>query len=613
MAELNAAEATVVVAGTQVLFKRLELIQKFNAHHTCEIVVDYDAFSKEKWMSDPTKYIKFIGEDINITFKMKQTGETNLFSGIVTNAEFVGRHGSENSIVITGASKTIKLDGKPAMDSFMDLPLKNIVDEAVSNSGNGGEVTVNPKFSSKLDFICQYNESCFVFLNRLSWQFGEWFFSDGQKCYFGMKTGETATLEYDKEMTYFDLRANLVPQKFNRRHYLKHDDNIIDKDDPSDVPGVRGYLQVSKQQAEKIFTSEVTTPLMPDVNSKKDLDDLVKAEKSRAVGEMLIMRGKTQTCKVKIGGSVTILMPPKMEILTSVDTFLVTEITHYIDEEGHYSNSFTGIIDGIENIPMAEPKIPIAMPQIATVKDNADPKKWGRVKVQTDWQKPKNKTSNWIRVQTPDAGKSDKVGQNRGFVHIPEKDDIVMLGFEYGSPDRPFVSGSIYTTQTGKGGDDANKIKSLTTRSGITVILDDDDNKGSVTVKDPSGNVTKHDGNGNISITAPNTITLTATDINLNAGNSINLNAKPNKNGGKGFITADAEKYITATAQTEGITLTAKENVNVESANANIELTAKSDISINAEQIDIQASENVEITGGKKTVITGGKIEMNQS
>jgi len=87
----------------------------------------------------------------------------------------------------------------------------------------------------------------------------------------------------------------------------------------------------------------------------------------------------------------------------------------------------------------------------------------GLVKVQTDWQKFKNKTTNWIRCQAPDAGKSDKVGQNRGFIHIPEKDDIVMLGFEYGSPDRPFVAGSVFTSQTGKGGDTNKKIKSLTT------------------------------------------------------------------------------------------------------------------------------------------------------
>ncbi|MCL1932782.1 MAG: phage baseplate assembly protein V [Candidatus Azobacteroides sp.] len=528
MAELNAAEATVVIAGTQVLFKRLQLAQKFNAHHTCEIVVDYDAFGKEKWMENPTKYIRFIGEDINITFRMKTSSETVLFSGIVTNAEFTGRHGSENSIVITGAGKTILLDGKPAMDSFTDLPLQNIVEEAVSNSGNGGSVIAKPKFSSKLDYVCQYGLSCWEFLNYLSWNYGEPLLYDGQNCYFGMKTGETVTLEYDKEMTYFDLSANLVPQKFNRRHYLKHDDNNINKDDPSDVPGVRGYLAVSKQQAEKIFTSEVTTPLMADVNSKQDLDDLVEAEKSRAVGEMLIMRGRTQTCKVKIGCSVSIQMPAKMKILQSVDTFLVTEITHYIDEEGHYSNSFSGIIDGIENIPMAEPKMPIAMPQIAIVKENVEPRGRGLVKVQTDWQKLKNKTTNWIRVQSLDAGKSDIVPFNRGHVFIPEIDDIVMLGFEYGDPSRPYVAGSIFSEFVSKGGYADNNIKSIKTRSGHTIEYNDNQSGDwGITIKDKNDDIIHFDTNGkSIRISAPEKISIVSKDIEIIAQNQLVLHSE---------------------------------------------------------------------------------------
>ena len=214
-----------------------------------------------------------------------------------------------------------------------------------------------------------------------------------------------------------------------------------------------------------------------------------------------------------------------MGILQSVDTFLVTEVTHIIDQEGHYSNSFTGVIDGIEAIPMAEPKLPLALSQIATVKDNADPKNKGRVKVETQWQKEKNKTTNWLRVQTPDAGKSDKVGSNRGLVTIPETGDTVMLGFEYGSPDRPFVAGSIFTSQTGGGGGDGNKTKSLTTRSGSTVTLDDD--RGSVTIKDKSGSESTItlDGEKNISVTSDSSITLSTgkSSISMKSDGTINI------------------------------------------------------------------------------------------
>jgi len=598
MAELNAVETTVSIAGTPVKFTYLRLHQQFNAHHDCEIVVDYEEFGG-KWMESPTDFINYIGQDVNITFKMKVSGETNMFVGIIKNVSFSGYHGSQNSIIVYGTSPTIKLDGKPAMDSFMDLPLKNIVDESVGNSGNGGSVTVNPKFSSKLDYICQYNESCWEFLNRLSWHFAEWLYYNGQKCYFGMKTGDSATLEYDKEMTYFDLSANLSPQKFKHTHYLKHDDKEIDKEDPSDVPGVRGYLQVSKGRSESIYTSDVSTPLIPDINAKKDLDDLVKAEKSRAVGQMLIMRGETQTCKVKIGGSVSIQMPPKMGITTSVDTFLVTQITHVVDQEGHYSNSFSAIIDGLENIPMAEPKLPIALSQIATVKDNADPKKWGRVKVQTQWQKEKNKTTNWIRVQTPDAGKSPKVASNRGLVTIPEKDDIVMLGYEYGSPDRPFVAGSVFTSQTGKGGGDGNKTKSLTTRSGSTVTLDDE--KGNVLIADQTGNDSiVIDGTNKISITTTKTIELSngkslimlEEDKILIKSNSIIIDADSSI----GLISAGEQIQISSGGDFTGVALTGT-NIGAK-ANEVTSLSGTTELNIDGAKVSIQGgTEGVDISG----------------
>ncbi|GHV71360.1 hypothetical protein FACS189420_6190 [Bacteroidia bacterium] len=621
MAELNLVETTVSVSGNQVHFSRLSLYQQFNAHHRFEVEVDYEEFGG-KWMDNPVKQINFIGQDVNITMKHRQTGETNLFAGIITNVSFSGYHGQQNSIVITGCSPTIKLAGQPAMDSFMDLPLQQIVQEAVGNSGNGAAVTANPKFGSKLDYVCQYNENCFDFLNRLSWQFGEWFFYDGQTTYFGMKQGKGATLEYDKEMTYFDLSANLSPQKFNRYQYLHHDDKEIDEDDPSDVPGVRGYLQVSKGRSESIYTSDVTAPLIPDINTKKDLNDLVKAEKSRAVGSMLVMRGKTQTCKVKIGGTVKIKLPEKMDIpIKSVDTFLVTQVTHMVDQEGHYSNSFEGIIDGIEAIPMAEPRIPIANPQIATVKEDVEPRERGLVKVQFQWQTPKNKTSNWIRVQTPDAGKSDIVPKNRGFVFIPEKDDIVMVGFEYGNPDRPFVMGSIFSEKVSKGGGVDNNIKTIITRSGHTIKFDDTKGKEKIQIYDIKKNIVEIDTVADtINISANSTINLSAVNINLIAKNAITETAGVTFTASAGVtssITGGISTFINAgkdAAIKAGKTLSAKGGKNAlisSGVNSQMSLDSKGNAKIQGKKkVDVFSKEKINIAGDKETKIAAKDMKI---
>lgn len=259
MANLNPVETTVSVAGNPCHFIRLSLEQSFNAHHYFRIEVDFEEFG-DKWMDNPTKIIDMIGKDVNITMKHRETGDQNLFLGVITNVSFSGYHGQQNSVIITGCSPTIKLSGKPTMDSFMDLSLQQIVNESVANSGNGFSVTANPVFGSTLDYVCQYDETCFDFLNRLSWEYGEWLYYDGSVFYFGRKENDGTTIEYDKEMTYFDLSANLVPGKFNRYHYLIADDKEIDQDDPANVAGVRGYLEASKSRSDAFYKSPSNNP-----------------------------------------------------------------------------------------------------------------------------------------------------------------------------------------------------------------------------------------------------------------------------------------------------------------------------------------------------------------
>jgi uncharacterized protein involved in type VI secretion and phage assembly len=332
---------------------------------------------------------------------------------------------------------------------------------------------------------------------------------------------------------------------------------------------------------------------MPDINTKKDLDDLVKAEKSRAVGEMLIIRGETQTCKVKIGSAVRVRFPKRMQIeLKSVDSFLVTQVTHVVDQDGRYSNSFSGIIDEIEVIPMAEPKISIAGSQIATVKSNDDPKKQGRVKVQTLWQNTKNKTTGWLRVQAPDAGSSEKVSGNRGLVTIPEIGDTVMLGFEFNNPDRPFVAGSIFTSKTGTGGGDANKTKSLTTRSGSTISLDDSD--GSLYIKDKHGSDSKIklDGNQNMTIETDNSII-----INIGKGKSI---LKMDKEGN-----IDIEGKTINVKASDAIHLNSEKYLELEGKN-NTEVVSDKKVLVQAQ------SEDVSILGsGGKIKVQNGEVDIN--
>jgi len=288
------------------------------------------------------------------------------------------------------------------------------------------------------------------------------------------------------------------------------------------------------------------------------------------------MSGKTQTSKVKIGKEILIKLPPSMEVTKKeIGSFLVTEVTHRYTQKGEYENSFAGIPAGMENIPMVPVNIPKAFPQIATIKSNDDEKQLGRVKVELQWQKAKNKTTNWIRVKTEDAGKSDDVPQNRGFVFIPEKDDIVMINFEYGDPNRPYVSGSIFSEKVSIGGGANNDIKTIITRSGHTISLDDRSGNEKIRIHDINGNIVEIDTPANtISISANATIYMNANDIIMTAKNTITATA------GGAFA---ASAGLSASINSGGSTM----------INAGKDAT-------------IMAAKNFGATGGKRSKILGG-------
>ncbi|WP_435524747.1 hypothetical protein [Chryseobacterium indoltheticum] len=95
----------------------------------------------------------------------------------------------------------------------------------------------------------------------------------------------------------------------------------------------------------------------------------------------------------------------------------------------------------------------------------------------------------------------------------------------------------------GLGGGINNHLKSIQTRSGIRILMNDEE--GSVKILDPSGNTYFMDGKGNISMNAPKNFTLNAGEnINITAGKEISIGAGAS-------ITSSANDNIISTAGTD--------------------------------------------------------------
>ena len=121
---------------------------------------------------------------------------------------------------------------------------------------------------------------------------------------------------------------------------------------------------------------------------------------------------------------------------------------------------------------------------VGIVTNNRDPDAMHRVKVRFPWLSADDE-SHWARVASPMAGKG------RGLYVLPEVDDEVLVAFEHGSVNHPYVLGALWNGKDAPpedNNDGKNNHRSLTSRSGHVLRLNDSDGQETVELIDKSGN-----------------------------------------------------------------------------------------------------------------------------
>ena len=125
---------------------------------------------------------------------------------------------------------------------------------------------------------------------------------------------------------------------------------------------------------------------------------------------------------------------------------------------------------------------------VGLVTNNKDPENQGRVKVKFPWLS-NNEESHWARVAMPMAGK------DRGFFILPEVDDEVLVMFEQGDVNHPYVIGSLWngadkpplTADEAVNGSGEVVRRVLKTRAGHLLVLDESDDSPGIQIIDMTG------------------------------------------------------------------------------------------------------------------------------
>ncbi|MFR8982118.1 MAG: type VI secretion system Vgr family protein [Phocaeicola vulgatus] len=596
---LNLVATKVTVKGEEQKFVSLHLRQGFNRHHTFTVVVNYLS-PNNTFQQTPEKFIGYIGETASISFVHRQTGESYDFEGIITQVEMVGSMGETGGVAIHGTSPTILYENNRTLDSWMDQSLSTIIKEATQEYGKVNLVS-NPKYATPIPYMAQYNESVFDFMNRLSALYGEWFYYDGTKVYFGKPDRDnTEKIVYDMDLEEVRLVANLVPGKSARYDYVAQENKQHNADTPAKPDGMNDLQSIAHSCSEKAYTAKTTSAADPHVTDKAELDEQMRIVKNASGANLLNIKGIGKTCRIRIGEIIDVSFPDRMK-LPPLGKFRIVGIEHEVRRDGHYSNSFVGVPDGTVHIPVPDVKRPLALPELATVKENNDDKGQGRVKVAFDWQK-NGKTTNWIRVQTPNAGVSGAVPKNRGWVFVPEVGDQVMVSYEHGNPDRPYVTGSVFHSGSGKGGDKDNKVKSIITRSGNAIIFDDE--TGSIVITDQTGKqLIMLDGTDAITVMAKRSITLTneAESVIVMNDKSIGLQADT--------IALEGRKSVTLLSGNECMVLSSEKSI-ISSSGTNIKQEAAKDYDVAAKNGTVNGV-NLMIEGKGNVTVSGGIVKFN--
>ncbi|WP_412465787.1 type VI secretion system Vgr family protein [Pedobacter sp. KLB.chiD] len=582
-------------------FASFNLLQAFNQHHYFELHFNHDQLGAPGLISlDDSR--DFVGKTLTASFGYSAENLQH-FAGLVTKVELSQSHGYHGVLIVSGYSPTILIDRGPDLGSYLDKDLDTIVKLATNDTpANDLAIVSNASRKAAIDYLIQYRESDFEFLNRLSGEYHEWFYYDGKQLNFGKPDKQKeVSLFYGRDVFNLQYAMEVSPIKYKRFAYNPKQDEMLQSESTGKADGNPDLAHAIKA-SNTMYSKTFNQPSLIRVDNSNDIKSHVENEEKAQISELLKINASGDNAQLSIGSIAEIAMSIRKELAFATESlgkFLITNINHQIDGTGKYSNTFEGLVATTERIMVRNYQKPQSDMQLADVIDNDDPQGQGRVKVKFKWECQTNDPTEWLRVVSPNAGSGD-TGKNRGFHVIPEKGDQVVIAFEEGNVARPVVMGSVYH---GKSGDSSgfknSNTKGLTSRKGSSLSFDDlnhalnlgtnaanfvkiENGPGSITAQSAE-TIVIQTGDSSITLKKDGTIDIIGKIINIQGKQVINANAgdKPGDavNIGKNATTA-------VTIDTKNIDSKASDGITANSQTT-ISLTSTGVQTITGSQVDI--------------------------
>ena len=499
---------------------------------------------------------QIIGKEITISLETDSIERESLkaetdtiadinFKGVILSASG-SRSSTEYVINVQAYSWDALLSDNQTCKSFEDKTLNDIINDVIDDYSDHLDSEVDSRFTDTIPYCVQYNETNYQFLQRLARRYGEWLYNDGERIVFGnLPEGETVKLAYpSQDIPSYNVDLNMQHVAFN------HVASSYNSYDASQKEGIEEMQKEYNMLSEQVFQASQNCYVKPTLknlhsggfaNSDGRETILNVSTKTQGRGQkagMLTYSGNTYCSKLKIGSTLLIVdnyitnSASNEKSKVNQDEILITELVHYFSANETYSNHFIGIPSACDYPPYSDSDVyPFAQSCRAKVKDNEDPNNLGRVRVQFDWQAQLDDgmMTPWLRMSQPYAG------GGKGFSFIPEIGEEVMIDFEGGNAERPYVKGTLYNGVGDPDGkwlpnnNSSNQIKAIRTRNGHTIESQEEGDNGYIRIYDnekenyiltfsTDEKLIKLESTGNIELYAKN-------DIIMHAGHDINASA----------------------------------------------------------------------------------------
>ncbi|MHB8627295.1 MAG: VgrG-related protein [Aggregatilineales bacterium] len=466
-----------------------------------------------------------VGKSLSISMSNEQKQLTSIFNGEIVGVE-PDFSESVIKLVVRGYDKAHRLHRGTKTKVFKNVTDSDIANQIAQDAGLSATVDAT---TETFEEVIQYAQTDFDFLVMRAQRIGYEVLTENGQLKFVKPTSPSsadATLEFRHELMAFHPRLGISAQVDTvtaKGWDVKQKQGITGTASSSDVQAQIGNGQSGGAEAQSALSGGasnfiVNIPVQTQSDATRVAQGLLDQINSRfiqadgeAVGTPSLHAGMVVEIKgigTKFGG--------KYRLTTVRHQYNAGDYRILFSVEGPRPDLITYLVGGDDKERWGG-----VYPALVTNNKN-DTNDFAYVKLKYPWLDD-TVESNWARVALPGGG------AQRGIYFMPEVNDEVLVAFEFGDFDRPYVIGGLYN------GSDApaagltdvvanGKVKTrmIKTRTGHTItFVDDDSGQEYIDIKDAKGNTElKFD-------TANKKITMTSQgEIEINATGNLTLTSQ---------------------------------------------------------------------------------------